>query len=636
MAHTIVGVTAPGFYFPDREVRLWTPYAMPPPGGGNSIRLFGAIARLRPGVSPAQAAAEGTAAARSVERPPIVDAIFGQGAPVEVRVHTLLEEMTASVRPALLVLSVGVGFVLLICCANVANLLLSRGVARSRELAVRTALGAGRSRVIRQVLTESLVLSGLGGLLGLALCRGLLAALPRLAPADFPRVDDVRLDGRVLAFAALAALATALLAGLLPALRAARRDPLPALRDGTGGATGARSMRLGGSLLVVEAALAVMLLVGAGLLIRSYAELVAVDPGYDPGRVLVAQVDLGGDSETEAARQLALDLAARIEALPGVEAAGVANMAPLGNSTAIQQFTLPASVTGGEPVTARAIAYTVTPGYAKALSLRLVAGRFLVPEDLDGTVRPIVVNEEFVRSYLRFGPSGGRPVVGRRFEAGDGAEGARPTEIVGVVGNVLHDGLDGEPQSAIYGLPGSQMPSWFFLVVRTAGDPEPFVATLRSVAADLAPRAGVDVATLSSRVSASVSQPRFAAATLASLAFLALALAATGLFGVLTYNVARRRREMGVRGALGADRGAIVALVLRQGLLVTGAGLVLGLAGAAAMARFLASLLFGVTPFDVVAFAAAPAVLLAVALGACLLPAWRAASVPPTEALRAE
>ncbi len=636
VAHTIVGVAAPGFFFPDREVRLWTPYAMPPPGGGNSIRLFAAIARLAPGASPAQAAAEGTAAARSVERPPIVDAIFGKGGPVEVRVHTLLEEMTASVRPALLVLSVGVGFVLLICCANVANLLLSRGVARARELAVRTALGAGRSRVIRRVLTESLVLAGLGGLLGLGLCRGLLAALPRLAPADFPRLDNVRLDGRVLAFAALAVLATALLAGLLPALRAARRDPLPALRDGTGGATGARSMRLGGSLLVAEAALAVMLLVGAGLLIRSYAELVAVDPGYDPGHVLVAQVDLGGEDETAAAHQLALDLADRVDALPGVEAAGVANMAPLGNSTAIRQFTLPPSVTGGEPVTARAIAYAVTPGYAEALSLRLVAGRFFVPEDLGAGVRPMLVNEEFVRSYLRSDLSGGRPVVGRRFEAGDGEEDARPTEIVGVVGNVLHDGLDAEPRSAVYGLPRSRMPSWFFLVVRTAGDPEPFIPTLRSVAADLAPMAGLEVATLASRVSASVSQPRFAAVTLASLAFLALALAATGLFGALSYNVARRRREMGVRGALGADRGAIVALVLRQGLLVTGAGLVLGLAGAAALARLLASLLFGVTPWDVVAFAAAPAVLLAVALGACLLPAWRAASVPPTEALRAE
>lgn len=632
VAHTVVGVAAPGFYFPDREVRLWTPYATPTPGGGNSISLFAAIARLRPGASPAQAAAEATAAARSVKRPPIVDAIFGHGGPVEVQVHTLLDEMTGRVRPALLVLCVGVGFVLLICCANVANLLLSRGVARARELAVRTALGAARYRVIRQVMTESLVLTGLGGLLGLGLCGGILEALPRLAPADFPRLDDVRLDGRVLAFAALATLAIALLAGLLPALRAARRDTLPALRDGTGGATGARSMRLGGSLLVAEAALAVMLLVGAGLLIRSYAELVAVDPGYDPGHALVVQVDLGGTSDTEGNRQLALDLADRIGALPGVEAAGVANMAPLGHSTAVRQFELPASVTGSEPVTVHAVSYAVTPGYAEALSLRLVAGRFFVPGDLGAGVRPMLVNEEFVRSYL----TDGRPVVGRRFELGDNQDDARPTEIVGVVGNVLHDGLDAEPQSAIYSLPKSKMPPFFYLVVRTAGDSQPLIPALRSVAAARAPTAGLEVATLSSRVSASVSQPRFAAATLASLAFLALALAATGLFGVLSYNVARRRREMGVRGALGADRGAIIGLVLRQGLLVTGAGLLLGLAGAAALAQLLASLLFGVTPFDAVAFAAAPVVLLVVALGACLFPAWRAASVPPTEALRAE
>jgi putative ABC transport system permease protein len=632
VAHQIVGVAAPGFYFPDREVRVWTPYEIPLPGGGDSIRLFAAVARLAPGASPAQAAAEGTAAARSVKRPPIVDAIFGKGGPVEVRVRTLLDEMTGRVRPALLVLSVGVGFVLLICCANVANLLLSRGIARSRELAVRTTLGAGRLRVIRQLLAESLVLTGLGGLLGLGLCQGLLAALPRLAPADFPRLDDVRLDGRVLAFAALVTLSTALLAGLLPALRAARRDPLPGLRDGTGGAVGARSMRLGGTLLVAEAALAVMLLVGAGLLIQSYAELVAVNPGYDPGRALVVQVDLGGQSDSEGNRQLALDLAHRVGALPGVEAAGVANMAPLGRSTAIRQLTLPASVTGGEPVTARALGYAVTPGYAEALSLRLLHGRFFEPEDLSAGVRPLLVNEEFVRSYL----SDGRPVVGRRLEMGDSEKEARPSEIVGVVGNVLHDGLDGEAKSAMYSLPGPKMPPFFYLVVRTSGDPGPFVPTLRSVAAEVAPTAGLEVATLASRVSASVSQPRFAAATLATLAFLALALAATGLFGVLSYNVARRRREMGVRGALGADRGAIVGLVLRQGLVVIGAGLALGLVGAAALARLLASLLFGVTPFDAVAFILAPAVLLVVALAACLLPAWRAASVPPTEALRAE
>jgi predicted permease len=633
VAHSVVGVMAPEFYFPDREVRLWTAFPEPEPPVGNSISFFGAIARLRPGATPAQAAAEGTAAARSVERSPIAEAVFGKGGPVEVRVQSLLEDMTAGVKPALSVLAVGVAFLLLICCANVANLLLSRGVARERELAVRASLGASRRRVVQQVVTESLVLSSLGGALGLALCGALLAALPRLAPADFPRLDDVALDGRAFAFAVVASVATGLLAGLLPALRAARRDPLPALREGSGASAGARSMRLGGGLLVLEAALAVMLLVGSGLLIRSFARLMAVDPGYDPGNVLLAQVYLPGEPEEERTRQLALDLVERIGALPGVEAAGAGNMVPLSRATAVSQFELPGSVTGGDPVTVRAVTYMVTPGYAEALSLRLVEGRLFRPEDVGSRSRPMLVNEEFVRSYL----TDGRPVVGRRLD-GVGAEDEIPIEIVGVVGNVLKDGLDAAPQSEIYTLPqhGYRLMSDFTVVVRTAGDPAALAPGVRASAAGVAPEVALEVATLASRVSASVSQPRFATATLAAFALLAVALAAIGLYGVLSYNVTRRRREMGVRGALGADRRALVSLVLRQGLLVTAAGLALGLAGAAAMTRLLASLLFGVTPFDAVAFGTAPALLLAVALGACLIPAWRAASVPPTEALRGE
>lgn len=633
-AYTVVGVMEPGFYFPDREVRLWTAYPEVGPAEGNSISFFAAIGRLRPGATVAQAAAEGTAAARSVERPPIAEAVFGKGGPVEVRVRSLLDEMTADVRPALLVLSVGVGFVLLICCANVANLLLSRGVSRQRELAVRASLGASRRRILRQVVTESLVLALLGGALGVALCGALLATLPELAPEDFPRLDAVALDGRALLFAALTALAAGLLAGALPALRAAGRDLLPALHQGAGASGGRRTARLGSGLLVAEAALAVMLLVAAGLLVRSFTRLISVDPGYERDGVLVAQVYLSGQPEPELTRQLGRDLARRVTALPGVEAAGIGNMAPLGRMTALRQFELPSAVTGGDPVTARAISYAVTPGYAEALGLRLVEGRFFLPDDLGADLRPLLVNEELVRSYL----SDGRPVVGRRFELGAGPDRGQPHEIVGVVGNVLKEGLDAEPQGEMYALlqDGHTLPGQFFLLARTAGDPLALASAVREAVGELAPAAAVETATLASRVEASVSHPRFAAATLASFALLALVLAATGLYGVLSYNVSRRRREMGIRGALGADRVRIVQLVLRQGLLVTAGGLALGIGGAAAVARLLTNLLFGVTPFDPVAFATAPLLLLAVALAACLLPAWRAASVPPTEALRAE
>jgi putative ABC transport system permease protein len=581
VAHTVVGVMGPEFYFPDREVRLWTAFPAPAPPVGDSISFFGAIARLRPGATPAQAAAEGTAAARSVERPAIAEAVFGKGGPVAVRVQSLLDEMTAGVKPALLVLAAGVAFVLLICCANVANLMLSRGVARERELAVRSSLGASRRRFLQQALTESLVLSFLGGVLGLGLSWALLALLPRLAPADFPRLEDISLDGRALAFAAVAAVAAGLLAGLLPALRAARRDPLPALREGSGASVGTRTMRLGGGLLVLEAALAVMLLVGASLLIRSFVELLAVDPGYDADNVLLAQVYLAGELEEERTRQLALDLVARIEALPGVEAAGAGNMVPLSRATAVSQFELPASVTGGDPVTARAVTYMVTPGYAEALSLRLVEGRFLVPEDVGARSRPMLVNEEFVRSYL----ADGRPVVGRRLD-GMGAEDEIPIEIVGVVGNVLKDGLDAIPQSEIYTLPqhGYRLMNELTVVVRTAGDPAALAPGVRAAAAAVAPEAALEVATLASQVSASVSQPRFAAATLATFALLAVTLAAIGLYGVLSYNVTRDgagRWACAGHWARTAARSS--SLVVRQGLLVTAAGLVLGLAGAAAV-----------------------------------------------------
>jgi putative ABC transport system permease protein len=633
---TIVGVMPPGFYFPGRDARLWTPYAVAPAvaqADRQSISLFGAVARLTPGSTPAQAAAEGTAAARSVARPPIAEAIFGKGGPVAVRVETLVDDMTAGVRPALLVLAVGVGFLLLICCANVANLLLSRGVSRRRELAVRAAMGAGGRRLARQLLTESLTLGALGGALGLGLGWALLRLLPALAPADFPRLDDVRLDGPTLAFAALAALGAGLLSGVLPALRAAGRGLFGALREGTGASAGARTMRLGTGLLVVEAALAVVLLVAAGLLGRSFSRLLAVDPGYDPGNVLLAQLDLGDEGGAERMQALIEPLLDRLRSTSGVAAAGAGNMAPLARSTAIFQFELPEPGPGGEKVKARAVSYSVTPGYAEALSLRLRQGRLLAAGDRDSGTRALVVNEEFVRSYL----ADGKPVVGRRWPALFGDDG-EPTEIVGVVGDVLKDGLDTQPQNEIYALwqDRAASSSEAYVAVRTAGDPLAVAPALRALVGELEPTATVEVATLASRVSASVAQPRFAAAALAAFALLALTLAAAGLYGVLSYSVTRRQREMGVRSALGAGPGDIVRLVLRQGLGVTAAGLVLGLAAAAATTRLLGSLLFGVTPLDAAAFAAAPLLLLAVALVACLVPARRAAAVDPTEALRSE
>lgn len=632
-AYTVVGVAPAGFAFPDRDVRLWTPHrhSVRTPEDG-SMSIFGAIGRLRPGVTAEQAAAEGTAAARSRPRPAPAEMLFGQGGPVEVRVEPLTEEMTARVRPALLVLAAGVGFILLICCANVSNLLLARGVARRRELAVRAAVGAGRLRLARQMVTESLVLSAIGGALGLGLAAMLLELLPALAPADFPRLDDVRLDGRTLAFTALAAAAAGLVAGLLPALRSSRPALVPGLRDGVGASAGAPTRRLGAGLLVAEAALATVLLVGAGLLVHSFAALTAVDAGYEPGNVLTARVYLPGEPTPERQTAFAEALRERLAAIPGVEAAGAGSTAPFVRFTMLNRLELAGAGPDGGTVTAQAVTHVVTPGYAEALSLRLLQGRLLADRDRGSAAREVVVNDSFARAYL----GGGTP-VGRRFERLWGPDDP-PTEIVGVVGDVLRDGLDGEPQPEMYVLPDAfySMPGEMSLMVRTAREPEALAPLVRELVAEQDPAAAVETATLSSRVSASLAQPRFAAAALSAFALLALALAATGLYGVLSYEVSQRRREIGVRSALGAGRGRIVRGVLRQGLAVTAAGLAVGVAGAAGLTRLLESLLFGIEPLDAAAFAAAPLLLLAVAAAACLLPARRAAAVDPCEALRGD
>ena len=388
------------------------------------------------------------------------------------------------------------------------------------------------------------------------------------------------------------------------------------------------------SLLVVEAALAVLLIVSAGLLVRSFIRLVNVDGGFDPSNVLVTQVYLP-DANQRPARPSAFfeHLVPRLTQVPGVRAVGVANMAPFGTEAYATAFELPDPGPDGAPRQATATSWVVTPGFATALGLRVTSGRFLEPGDVDGPTDALVVNEAFVRLYLH----DGKPPVGRRWLR---AKETRLTEIVGVVANVLKDGLDRQPEPEVYraaSLTRSTLVPYASLVVRTTGDPLALASELRRLARESDPRVGLDgLGSLSGKLSASVAQPRFAAWLLALFAGLALAVAATGLYGVLSYNVSERRREIGIRAALGATRGRLMRLVLRQGLGFTLAGLALGLMAAAATSRLLSTLLFGVTPFDSVAFAVAPAVLILVALAACLVPAWRAAATDPAVALRAE
>ncbi len=634
--HAIVGVSPAGFAFPSPAAMFWRPDVTPrdaqAPG---RIRVMSVIARLADGATVSAAAQEGTTVARAQTRPPAADLIFGKGGRVEVRAEVLAAEMTANVRPGLLAATAGVVIVLLLAAVNVANLFLSRGASRERELAVRVALGAGRRRLVRQAMAEAMLLSLTGGALGVALAWGLIRAFPGWAPQGFPRLDEVRLDERVLVVTLLVAMGAGMLAALAPAWRVSRARAT-ALHDGDRRSTGFTARRMRGLLLAVEAALAVMLLVGATLVGRSLVRLLQVDPGYQPSGVLTADVVFPADANGAAHVMPRVDeLLTSIRALPGVVAAGTSNMGPMVPMSALQMLSLRETTPDGQPITARALSWAVTPGYMEALGLRLAEGRFLQPGDVGAATQAFLVNEEFVRQYW----NDGRPVVGRRYPGLLHSKGT-VAEVVGVVGNILKDGLDRPAQAELFvpaGTAERTLSSQVVLAVRTHGPPEDLAPMVRRAVMDVDSRLALDhMSALSDKVSASVATPRFAAALLAGFAGVALLLAAIGLYGVLSYGVSERQREMGVRAALGASRGRIVAMVVREGLIVVTAGLVVGLAGAAALSRLMEAALFGVTPLDPPSYLLAPAILLAVAVAACLVPARRASRVEPAEALRCE
>jgi predicted permease len=627
--HLVVGAAPREFAFPERETRMWVVTGpMPSPSGGRIQVTGGALARLAPGVTAAAAAVEGTHAARSVEWPMSADFFLGEGSPNEVRVQTLVDEVTGKVRPALLLMAAGVTCLLLIACANVAHLLLSRGVARERELAVRVAMGAGRWRLIRQLISETMLIAAAGGALGIALARSAIEWLPSVAPQEFPRVDAVQVDWRAFAFGVSVSITAGIVAGLIPALRGARLDLLPALRESTGASGGSRMTRIRRVLLASEAALAVMLLVAAMLLGRGLTRLLDVDPGFDPQNVLATRIHMprGADSDP-----FLEELLARLRAVSGITAAGAANMMPLGESASAHTFT--PQVPGRAPVTVRGRAYWVTPGYAEAIGLRLRGGRLFHSSDLSSPLQSMLVNEEFVSTAL-----GGVEPLG--LQVPSMLTGGVTAQIVGVVADVLKEGLTAAPQPEVY-IPAPahkySIRGEINLVIRSADDAAVHAATVRSLVRELRPDAAVDpVVTLSEKVTASVAQPRFAALVLGSFALTAVTLAGVGLYGVLAYHVARRQRELGVRSALGAPRATLIGMIVREGMAVMVAGAVAGLAGAAAVTRLMQSLLFGVEPLDAWSFAAALIVLTGVAVVACSIPAARAAATDPAISLRTE
>ena len=622
--HTVVAVMPRSFVFPDEESEVWLPLELSTEksAGVVNVQYLPTVARLADGISTAQARAELQALWHSR---------WGGSETPSYRVHLvpLREEMVAEVRPALLALFAAVGLVLLIGCANLANLVLARTASRQQEMAVRLALGGGRGRVVRQVLTETTVLALAGGALGLLLAFGIHHLLPWILPSDIPRLEEVRLDTRVFLFTFGLSVLTGLLFGLWPALRSARTSVVGTLRGGGGGrVTGGRRSRR--ALIVAEVALAVVLLIGAGLLLRSFLRLVSVEPGYEPDRVMTATVELDRTRYSEPGRMEAFfdQLLTRLEDHPDVAAAGVVSYPPLTSTFSLKSL----EVLGRPPARTLAVPQLTSPGYRSALGMRLAAGRWLSERDhLDGTPAAIV-NQTFVRDYL------GDDALGERLRLG-----SVTLEVVGIVEDVRLLGLERDPQPELFTsyrlaeqVTGAG-PARMTLLVRTERDAEAWVPFVRSAVLDLDPALPLEaVGTLRDRLSGSVARPRFYALLLSLFALLALLLAAAGIYGVLAYQVAQRSREIGIRRALGAQRSKILRGVLREGLVLVVVGLGLGLLAAVGATRVLGSLLFGVPPMDPWSFGLAPALLVAVGALACYLPARRATRVEPVVALRWE
>lgn len=628
-SYTVIGVAPPGMDFPEKR-ELWVPLTLDgkPSRGAHYLSVVG---RLKQGATLEQARTEMTEIAGRFERQ-YPDSNTGWGTVV----IPLAELEVEDIRTALLILLVFVGFVLLIAIADVANLLLARVASRDREIALRTVLGAGRGRLVRQMLTETLILFLAGGAVGLLLAAWGVRALVALDPEGIPRSGEIHLDGRVLLFTLAVSLGTGLLCGLVPALTVAGRQLGESLKEGGRAvAGGVRGRLVRDALVLVQVALTLALLLGAGLLIRSFARLRSVDPGFRPQGVLTAGMDLPPVKYPDRQRQTAFyqALLARVRALPGVEQAGVFFPLPLGGDDMLLAFNVagrPIPPPNQEPA---ASVRSVTPGALEALGIPLRRGRLFTDRDDASAPLVLLVNEALAAQiWPRQDPLGQRITFGSAKNPQ-----ARWYTVVGVVGNVRHDALNQAPGPEVY-WPHLQNPlQGPYLVLRGRGDPTRYAAPLRAAVASLDPDLPLNkVAPMTQVVAASLAQSRFKAVLLALFAGLALVLAMVGVYGVISYSVAQRSHEIGIRMALGAQDRQVLGLVVRQGMTQVLIGLALGFAGAWYASRFLAGQIYGLSPTDPLTFVAVPLGLAAVALVANYLPARRATRVDPLDALRQE
>jgi putative ABC transport system permease protein len=626
-SYTVIGVMPPRTFFPERETQLWTPLAFSP----DQLRDFGShncliYGRLKPGVTLAQANSQMEVISRGMAQTD--DHYKGSGA----EVYSLHEIMVGDSRTVLLVLLGSVGLVLLIVCVNIANLLLVRSMARSREFAIRAALGAGRKQMIGQLLTESILLAAAGGAGGILVAHFGLQALVRLSPADLPRVwEDVRLDGWTLGFAAVVTLTVGLLFGLVPALQSSNSALLGELNERSRGSSASRPrQRFRAALVVSEVALSLMLLIGAGLMIRSFGRLLSQPLGYNPEHLISMGVGLPAKKYPGLAEQARFfeQFLSSVRALPGVQSAALVRGLPLSG----QNIGMSIGIVGaspprpGEPWDADYA--QVSPGYFGTMNIPVLSGRDFNEQDRTNTVPVAVVNETFVKNF-RLGTN----ALGRLIAFG----GVGNIEIIGVVKDTKRTGLADKQRGEVYRTYQQQCWGFMSLVVRTQRDPAEINRAIRTGLETIDKDQPIgNLRTMTQLVAASVGQRRLSVQLLSGFSTVAMLLAAIGLYGVLAYNVTQRRQEIGIRIALGARRLDVLSLVIGQGMKLALIGVGVGVVASFALTRVMRNLLYEVEPGDPLTFAGISIMLVSVALFACWIPARRAAGVDPMTALRTE
>lgn len=644
----VIGILPQGFNYPSRNVQVWTPLSIPQDHENNTRGNYwlSVIGRLKSGVTIEQASADMTSVAEQIEKE--VDGIKGIG----VRIVSLREDTVGDVETGLWVLLAAVGFVLLIACANVANLMLVRAAARQKEIAIRLSLGATRSRIVQQLLTESMLTGLVGGGLGLTLALWGVDALVKLSPDNLPRLSEVTVDSSVFIFTFVLSLATGAIFGIIPAIQASKADINSVLKDGSrGSAAAGHSNRARASLVIVEVAMSLVLLIGAGLMINSFIRLTQIDPGFKSENILTMFVALPETrypiEQPDARRAFFEQLEEKVKTLPGVESVAQTTGLPMTGVGWGKMFTVEGRPAPSSLEQIPIIEYRQTnTDYFQTLSIPLIQGRYFNQQDTRDSFPVAIINETLARQHFPNEDPIGKVVVPgppeEMIPAGILPPGFRFVRftVVGVVKDVKYFGLTAQIRPELYSLHNQDKSGPFnsmFLAIRTSSEPTALTAAVRAQVMSIDREQSVsDVTTLSALVAASVAQSRFSALLLGMFAMIALILASVGIYGVISYSIAQRTQEIGIRMALGASTGDILRMIIRQGMTFTIIGIGIGLISALALTQLMASLLYGITATDPVTFAAITLLLALVAFLACYIPAKRATRVDPMSALRYE